>query len=110
MMRLASLVVCLVVLQPRAGVLNPLSLASPIDERFEGVVEERLDAGSYQYLCVRDDLGTARWVATMRRGASPAGRVLVHAFARAERFESRRVAHVFSPLSFGSVTPTLESK
>lgn len=111
MKHLHLLLLFVVVLEPGPGARNPLSLARPIDERFEGVVEERLDAGSYQYLRVRDDLGAKRWVATLRRGASPAGRVSVHAFALADRFESKRVSHVFTPLSFGSVTvtPTQES-
>jgi hypothetical protein len=83
--------------------INPLTLAQPTDERFTGQVEERLEAGSYLYLRVRDG-HEERWVATLRGTAAPSSTVAVHVFARSPRFQSRRLGRVFAPLSFGSVT------
>ena len=118
MTRLRSilLVLCLAVVATSAlattspSHVNPLSLAKPVDEQFAGVIIERVEAGSYRYLRVRDDAGLERWVATLGSSAT-SGRVSVHAWARAEGFESKRTGRTFSSLSFGSVTPTTpESK
>jgi hypothetical protein len=85
---------------------NPFSahLLAPDEQRWiDGQVEERLDAGSYVYLRLRPVEQPAVWVASlaMTTPAQPLVRVLV--LGRAERFESRRLARVFSPLLFGVI-------
>jgi hypothetical protein len=70
---------------------------------FTGHVEERLSAGSYLYLRVRDAAGAGHWVATLTSTASATDDVDVQIFARAEDFHSRRLGRDFSPLLFGTV-------
>lgn len=69
-----------------------------------GRVEERLPAGSYLYLHVRDASGTGHWVATLRATASAADEVEVKVMARSERFASPRLQRDFAPLHFGAVS------
>jgi hypothetical protein len=69
-----------------------------------GSVEERLAAGSYLYLRVRDATGARHWVATLRATASDASEVEVKVMARAEQFSSRRLDRDFTPLHFGAVS------
>lgn len=97
--------------RPASG-SNPLStysLAEPV--LLHGLVLERVPAGSYLYLRLRDDAGHEHWVATLRATASSANDVNVTVVARAPTFTSRRLARVFEPLLFGAVstTPTKES-
>jgi hypothetical protein len=92
---------------------NPLSrygLAEPT--LLHGQVLERVAAGSYLYLRLRDDSGLEHWVATLRATASSADDVNVTVVARAPSFTSKRLARVFEPLLFGAVSshPTKESK
>ena len=69
-----------------------------------GHVEERLPAGSYLYLRVRDTSGASHWVATLRSTAPAADEVDVRVMARSERFSSRRLGRDFAPLHFGAVS------
>ncbi|HEX8703683.1 MAG TPA: hypothetical protein VF815_32905 [Myxococcaceae bacterium] len=70
-----------------------------------GHVEERIQAGSYLYLRVRDDAtGATHWVATLRATASSASPVQVRVMARAERFTSPKLGRDFAPLLFGAVS------
>ncbi|WP_164018606.1 hypothetical protein [Pyxidicoccus trucidator] len=69
-----------------------------------GHVEERLPAGSYLYLLVRDATGAGHWVATLRSTASAADAVQVRVMARSEHFSSRRLGRDFAPLHFGAVS------
>jgi hypothetical protein len=69
-----------------------------------GRVEERLPAGSYLYLHVRDAEGTGHWVATLRATAPAADEVEVKVMARSERFASPRLQRDFAPLHFGAVS------
>ena len=93
-----------------ATAVNPLSMALATDLRFTGQVEERLEAGSYVYLHVRDDAGQDYWLAALRMSAAQGPRVSVQAYARADHFESRRTGRAFDPLYFASVTtPNPES-
>lgn len=69
-----------------------------------GRVEERLAAGSYLYLRVRDASGGGHWVATLRSTAPAADEVEVRVMARSERFTSRRLGRDFAPLHFGAVS------
>ena len=71
-------------------------------ERFEGVVEERLEAGSYAYLAVRDG-DAVRWVATMGEGRPPGTRIVVKSMGTRTDFFSRRLDRTFSELVFGVV-------
>ncbi|MCP3143740.1 hypothetical protein [Pyxidicoccus xibeiensis] len=69
-----------------------------------GRVEERLPAGSYLYLHVRDARGAGHWVATLRATSPAADEVEVRVMARSERFSSRRLGRDFTPLHFGAVS------
>jgi hypothetical protein len=69
-----------------------------------GQVEERVQAGSYLYLRVRDAAGATHWVATLRATASRASEVEVRVMARAERFTSPKLGRQFAPLLFGAVS------
>lgn len=92
--------------RPASGT-NPLaeySLAEP--SRLRGQVLERVPAGSYLYLRLRDDSGLEHWVATLRATASSTDDVTVTVVARAPSFTSKRLARVFEPLLFGAVSPT----
>lgn len=88
---------------PQAAI-NPLTLALPEDFAFTADVEERVDAGSYVYLRVRDAQGTSRWLAALSMSASAERRVHVQAYAKSDHFYSRRTGREFSPLFFASVT------
>jgi hypothetical protein len=93
---------------PRAGARNPLasSIALPAGERFEveGDVVERLEAGPYVYLDVRDGAGGRHWVASLAATVpAGAGRVRVTVLGRAAGFHSRRLARRFELLLFAVV-------
>jgi hypothetical protein len=86
---------------------NPLvhhSLAAAARYTVCGHVEERLPAGSYLYLRVRDEAGALHWVATLRSTAPSTPEVAVRVLARAETFASARLSRSFSPLLFGAVS------
>ncbi|MDY7226576.1 hypothetical protein [Hyalangium rubrum] len=86
---------------------NPLvrySLSSAARYTMCGHVEERLPAGSYLYLRVRDDEGAQHWVATLRSTAPSTPEVSVRVLARAENFPSARLHRSFAPLLFGAVS------
>jgi hypothetical protein len=91
---------------PEAPSGNPLvryALEPSARFGFSGRVEERLPAGSYLYLRVRDPAGARHWVATLTSTASAADEVQVRIFARSEDFHSKRLDRDFSPLLFGTV-------
>lgn len=105
----AVAVTAALVLRPHAG--NPLSgLRSPAAEeaRYDATVRQRLPAGPYTYLQLERDSGALAWAVSTERPALGA-RVHVEVFGLSERFESRRLHRVFSPLSFASVHPHQES-
>jgi hypothetical protein len=79
-----------------------LPLASPMHMR--AVVRERIAVGSYSYLRLTDARGADAWFVTVRGRNDPSASscVEVTAYARAERFESARLARTFAPLLFGS--------
>ncbi|HEU4408460.1 MAG TPA: hypothetical protein VFS43_24570 [Polyangiaceae bacterium] len=89
------------------GALGPLQrYALPAAERtsFDGVVLERLDAGSYGYLRVRRDGDAApTWVVTMLPSVGVGARVHVKAYGRARDFDSRRLGRRFDDLYFATV-------
>lgn len=70
------------------------------DERFTGLVLERLPAGPYTYLQVATEQG-ARWVVTM--GAAPEGAVEVRNMGIRKHFHARRLGREFDELVFGIV-------
>jgi hypothetical protein len=72
------------------------------EDRFDGVVEERLEAGSYAYLGVRTG-DRLRWVATMGEGRPIGARVSVRSMGTRTDFHSRRLDRTFSELVFGVV-------
>ena len=90
--------------EPPVG--NPFAAATPVDprdSRFSGRVIERLRAGSYVYLLVERAGQAPAWVVTADVVAPDAERVQVRVVRRVERFESKRLSRIFSPLAFGIV-------
>jgi len=90
---------------PQSSPAIPLADMTPPpagDERFEGVVEQRLEAGAYAYLAVRSG-DALRWVATMGEGRPPGTRVVVKSMGTRTDFFSRRLDRTFSELVFGVV-------
>jgi hypothetical protein len=67
---------------------------------FDARVEERVPAGGYLYLRVRDGSGAVHWVATLRGLAPDGDAVRVRVMARAEHFRSPRLGRDFNPLLF----------
>jgi glucose/arabinose dehydrogenase len=92
---------------PAAGALGPLQrYALPAGERlsFDAVIVERLDAGSYGYLrVVRDDGSASVWIATLRPSVDVGARVHVTAFGHTRDFDSRRLKRRFDDLYFAAV-------
>jgi hypothetical protein len=90
-----------------AGALGPLQrYALPAGERlsFDAVVLERLDAGSYGYLRVaRDDGSAPTWIATLRPSVEVGAHVHVTAFGHTRDFDSRRLKRRFDDLYFAAV-------
>lgn|SRR5689334_18527839 len=87
----------------RAPSGSPLQgLAAIDDTTWEGVVEERLEAGSYTYLAVRD-ASALRWVAVMGEGEAPGRTVQVHALGIRTDFHSARLHRDFDELVFATV-------
>ncbi len=84
------------------GASNPLTQITQRKSKYRGRIVERIDAGPYRYLRIRSN-AQERWVATMGR-TPQAGDVLVRELGRSERFESKRLSRIFSPLSFGFVS------
>jgi hypothetical protein len=82
---------------------NPLAKAAQESLEVQGVVAERLPAGSYTYLRIQGK--TALWLATMGPGAAVGQAVTAKSFARADDFQSRRLKRRFEVLHFGTVTP-----
>lgn len=104
---LAALVIGRAHRAPRAQG-NPLgTLALPLSspQRLRALVRERIATGSYVYLRLADERGADTWFVTVRGRdeARDARCVEVTAYARAERFESARLARTFEPLLFGAV-------
>lgn len=93
---------------PTANPFAQYALATPVETA--GLVVERLPAGGYLYLRLRDDAGLESWVVTLSRTAPSEAQVRVTVFARADTFTSKRLGRTFEPLLFGAVrapsTPT----
>ncbi|HWB75578.1 MAG TPA: hypothetical protein VG755_11505 [Nannocystaceae bacterium] len=90
---------------PIAG--SPLVGVTPVadaDREFEGIVRERLPAGSYLYLAVEQD-DRLRWIATTGSDAELGTRVRVQSMGVRHDFHSRRLDRSFDELVFGVVSP-----
>jgi hypothetical protein len=96
---------------PTAAPSNPFAAnALQKSQRFsfDARVEERVPAGGYLYLRVRDELGTTHWVATLRAFAPETDAVRVRVMARAEHFRSPRLGREFNPLLFAALSAGAE--
>lgn len=89
-----------------APTANPFAALAPADTSpWSGVVQERLAAGSYSYLAVREG-DALRWVAVMGPGQPPGTAVAVHALGMRKDFHSPRLDRDFDELVFATVEPT----
>jgi hypothetical protein len=77
---------------------------------FDARVEERMPAGGYLYLHVRDLTGATHWIATLRAFAPASDAVRVRVMARAEHFRSPRLGRDFSPLLFAALSASQRSE
>lgn len=118
MKRTAAVLLLLLLLGVGVALARPASAENPLARyalseptRLHGQVLERVPAGSYLYLRLRDDSGREHWVATLRATASSSDDVTVTVVSRAPSFTSKRLGRAFEPLLFGAVssTPTKES-
>lgn len=92
--------------QPSAPTDNPFAdSALQASQRFgfKAVVEERLTAGGYLYLRVRDLSGQHHWVATLKAFCPDDDDVSIWVMGRADRFQSKRLGREFAPLLFATV-------
>jgi hypothetical protein len=88
---------------PRPSARSPLAyhlLPSPV--RFDGLVAERLEAGSYAYLRVTRAGEPDAWVVAMHPRAHAGVAVRIDAVGRARHFTSRRLGRDFDDLWFAS--------
>lgn len=86
---------------------SPLADITPVaaaDREFEGIVRERLPAGSYLYLAVEHG-DRLRWIATTGSDAELGTRVHVQSMGVRHDFHSRRLDRSFDELVFGVVSP-----
>lgn len=87
---------------PAASPLGTLVPPTRGHEELTGTVVERLAAGRYHYLRIRE-ADTERWIATMGAGADVGARVVVRSFGLRRDFDSPRLGRRFDELTFGSV-------
>jgi hypothetical protein len=69
----------------------------------DGDVIERVSAGPYVYLRLRERDGRSSWLVSLRATTPTADHVRALVVGRAERFHSRRLGREFSPLAFAAV-------
>ena len=86
---------------------SPLAGLQARSSSMDGSVAERLTAGSYTYLRIRDEAGVSRWIVTVGRGLPVGGRAHVATFGARDDFRSARLGRTFAHLEFGWVTPAL---
>ena len=90
---------------------NPFQAnALPHSERrwVEGEVVERLPAGPYNYLLLREADGRSQWLAALSGLTPRESRVRALVLGRAEHFHSKRLGRDFSPLAFAAVRRAAE--
>jgi hypothetical protein len=69
----------------------------------QGEVIERVSAGPYVYLRLRERDGRSSWLVSLRATTPAADHVRALVVGQAERFHSRRLGREFSPLAFAAV-------
>jgi hypothetical protein len=85
---------------------NPFAayaLPSELHTWRQGEVIERVSAGPYVYLRLREIDGRSSWLVSLRATTPSADHVRALVVGQAERFHSRRLGREFSPLSFVAV-------
>ncbi len=116
--RLAHLLLFLVALAPActdaearpipAAPGNPfvgLRAEAGAPQRLSGVIEERLAAGSYNYLALRGADGPLRWVVVMGPAPAVGAELRVRSHGRRRDFVSRRLGRSFAELDFVAIDP-----
>lgn len=101
-MRALALIAALGLASSATASANPLAKAAKESLTRDGVVAERVPAGSYTYLRIAD--AEPFWIATMGTGPAPGTPVTVNSFARTSDFHSKRLDRRFATLHFGVVT------
>jgi hypothetical protein len=69
----------------------------------EGEVIERVPAGPYVYLRLRESGGRTTWLASLRATTPPSHHVRALIVGEAAHFRSARLGREFSPLAFAAV-------
>lgn len=79
------------------------ALASKDQHWIAGTVLERVTAGPYVYVRLREDTGDSAWLVSMKALTPSAAEVRALIVGRAEHFHSRRLDRDFRPLLFAAV-------
>lgn len=69
----------------------------------EGIVIERIPAGPYVYLRLRQSGGESHWLVSLRATTPRGDHVRALIVGQAEHFHSQRLDRDFSPLAFAAV-------
>jgi hypothetical protein len=79
--------------------------ALPMRERrwLDGTVDQRLAAGPYVYLRLRESDGSEAWLVSLRATTPKEDRVRALVLGQAEHFHSSRLQRDFTPLFFAAV-------
>jgi hypothetical protein len=101
----AVLLVCAACNEAVATPAGPPLAGAPVQEHFDGTVEEVLPAGSYTYFRLRVAEGDERWVVISGRTDREAKRLAVASFSHHEDFVSKRLDRSFHNLYFAAVDP-----
>lgn len=102
---IAALALAVACNEPVAAPSGPPTAGAPVQERFDGTVEEVLPAGSYTYFRLRVAEGDERWVVISGRADRDAERLAVSTFAHHEDFVSKRLDRSFHNLYFAAIEP-----
>lgn len=79
---------------------NPFATMKPDKQTIAGRIEERLAAGSYVYLAVRDRDDALRWAVVLGDAPAEGADVVLTSMGRHEGFRSPRLRREFSELHF----------
>ena len=102
-MRYLILIISLTACSTSANPFQAHALRSSERRWVEGEVIERLPAGPYNYLLLREPNGRSHWLAALRALTPAESHVRALVLGRAEHFHSKRLDRDFSPLAFAAV-------
>lgn len=90
---------------PPAAPANPFATVTPERQTIAGRIEERIAAGSYVYLAVRDRDDALRWAVVMGSAPDAGADVVLTSMGKHARFHSPRLGREFDELHFAVLSP-----